>query len=61
MAAVAQYQLATGSENQAFLESKVYGAQFYFDKVLPESEGLLSDVQSGKGSVMDLAEQHWAA
>jgi hypothetical protein len=61
MAAVAVAQLGSGSENHALLESKVYGAQFYFEKVLPESEGLLSDIKSGKGSVMELGEQHWTA
>ena len=61
MVAVAGQKLAAGSDNSALFESKQLGARFYFDKVLPETEGLLSDIVTGKGSLMELEERHWAA
>jgi alkylation response protein AidB-like acyl-CoA dehydrogenase len=61
MVCVADRDLEAGNGNRALLESKRYGAQFYFDKVLPESEALLRDITSGKGCMMDLEEVHWAA
>jgi hypothetical protein len=61
MAGVAKARLEEDSEQTALLESKVLCAQFYFDKLLPESEALLSEIQSGKGGLMELEERHWAA
>ncbi len=61
MAAVAEDKLQTGDGNRALLESKRHGARFFYDKVLPESEALLQDIVSGKGSMMELEAQHWAA
>ena len=61
MAAVAAERLQAGSDNRALLESKHYSAQFYFDKILPESQGLLTDIVSGKESMMAFDEAHWAS
>lgn len=61
MAMVAAQQAQAGQGNGPFLQGKRFSAQFYFDKVLPESEALLSDILSGKGDMMDLDEAYWAA
>jgi len=36
-------------------------ARFYFEKLLPEIHWLLSDIESGKSSLMDMGDDHWAA
>jgi len=61
MATVARQKLDAGEGNAAQLQSKQFSAQFYFDKVLPETEALLRDILSGKGDMMDLQENYWAA
>ncbi|MGB1141256.1 MAG: acyl-CoA dehydrogenase C-terminal domain-containing protein, partial [Halioglobus sp.] len=61
MTAVARQKLDAGEGNAAQLQSKQFSAQFYFDKVLPETEALLRDILSGKGDMMDLQENYWAA
>jgi len=61
MADVAGKQLAAGEGNTALLESKRFSAQYYFEKLLPESHWLYKDITSGKHSTMALADEHWAA
>ncbi|MCB1704119.1 MAG: acyl-CoA dehydrogenase C-terminal domain-containing protein [Halioglobus sp.] len=61
MAIVAQQQLDAGAGNTALLEGKLVSAQFYFDKLLPESSWLLADITSGKHSVMALSDAQWDA
>ena len=61
MANVAGQQLAAGEGNKPLLESKLVSARFYFEKLLPEIHWLLSDIESGKGSLMDMGDDHWAA
>jgi alkylation response protein AidB-like acyl-CoA dehydrogenase len=61
MANVANEQLAAGEGNKPLLESKVVSARFYFEKLLPEVDWLLSDIQSGKDSLMAFSDDHWAA
>lgn len=61
MANVANRQLESGEGNKPLLESKVVCARFYFEKLLPEVHWLLSDIQSGKDSLMAFSDHHWAA
>jgi alkylation response protein AidB-like acyl-CoA dehydrogenase len=61
MAAVAGTLLEGEADNRALLESKLLGAQFYFDKVWPETQSLLGEITSGKGNLMEIAPEHWAA
>jgi alkylation response protein AidB-like acyl-CoA dehydrogenase len=61
MATVANRQRETEEGNADLLASKQVCAQYYFDKLLPESDWLLCDIQSGKGSMMALTEQQWVA
>jgi alkylation response protein AidB-like acyl-CoA dehydrogenase len=61
MAAIASQQLEDGTGVTDLLESKVISAQYYFDKILPESEALYRDITSGKQAVMGLEDRHWAA
>ncbi|WP_205737312.1 acyl-CoA dehydrogenase C-terminal domain-containing protein [Halioglobus japonicus] len=61
MSAVASRKSAMGEGTQALMNGKVLSAQFYYDKVLPETEGLLTDILSGEGGMMGLKEDYWAA
>lgn len=61
MATVAAQQAEAGQGKRPFLHGKRFSAQFYFDKVLPESEALLTDIVSGKGDMMDLEDAYRAA
>ncbi|PHQ25636.1 acyl-CoA dehydrogenase [Marinobacter guineae] len=61
MANVANQQLESRGGNKPLLESKVVCARFYFQKLLPEVHWLLSDIQSGKDSLMAFSDDHWAA
>lgn len=61
MAMVAAESMASGVGNQAFLQGKQASAQYYFEKLLPENRWLLSDITSGKESVMALSGDQWAA
>src|SRR5690606_24186770 len=46
MAAVAGQQLEAGEGNKPLLESKQASARFYFEKLMPEADWLLRDIQS---------------
>ncbi|MFC4259221.1 acyl-CoA dehydrogenase C-terminal domain-containing protein [Marinobacter lacisalsi] len=61
MAAAAQLGLDKGTGNTPLLESKLISARFYFEKLLPETDWLLKDIESGKGSVMAFSDDHWTA
>ena len=61
MAGVAQAQLEKGEGNKPLLEGKRISARFYFDKILPEIGQLKRDIETGKASMMDLNDDHWAA
>ncbi|GAB5452797.1 MAG: acyl-CoA dehydrogenase C-terminal domain-containing protein [Halioglobus sp.] len=61
MATVAATQIEAGEGNQALLQGKQSSAQYYFEKLLPETRWLLTDITSGKESVMAIAEEQWAA
>jgi alkylation response protein AidB-like acyl-CoA dehydrogenase len=61
MATVATRQLEEGEGSGDLLKSKLVSARYYFEKLLPESDWLLRDIQSGKDSVMALSDEQWAA
>jgi alkylation response protein AidB-like acyl-CoA dehydrogenase len=61
MAAAAQQQLDAGEGNTPLLQGKLVSAQYYFEKLLPESSWLLADITSGKDSMMALTDQQWQA
>ncbi|MDX1736224.1 MAG: acyl-CoA dehydrogenase C-terminal domain-containing protein [Halioglobus sp.] len=61
MVDVADRQLEAGEGNAAFLQAKRISAQYYFDKLLPETGWLLADITSGKESMMALSQEQWAA
>ena len=61
MAAEAKRQLDAGEGNTPLLQAKLVSAQFYFDKILPETGCLLADLRSGKASVMGLENDQWVA
>jgi alkylation response protein AidB-like acyl-CoA dehydrogenase len=61
MATVAARQLEAGEGSSDLLQSKLVSAQYYFDKLLPESDWLLRDIQSGKDSMMALSDEQWTA
>ncbi|MEZ5573844.1 MAG: acyl-CoA dehydrogenase C-terminal domain-containing protein [Halioglobus sp.] len=61
MATVAENKMQSGTGNRALLESKQKSAQYYFDKVLPENNWLLTDIMSGKESMMAMSGDQWAA
>lgn len=56
MATIAKEKLEAGEGNKEFLEAKLVTAKFYFQKVLPEIDWLIKDIESGKEDLMDLAE-----
>jgi len=57
MAKLALEQLANDPADPAFYERKVKTARFFFDRMLPETAGLLSMVLAGKDSMMAFAEE----
>jgi hypothetical protein len=59
MAAVAGQQLAAGEGHTALLQSKQASARFYFEKLMPETEWLVKDIQSGKDALMAMDDEHW--
>ena len=61
MATVATRQLDEGAGNSDLLTSKQVSARYYFDKLLPEAQWLLRDIQSGKGSMMALTDEQWVS
>lgn len=61
MSGVAAEQLAQGGDNQPLLEGKQISARFFFEKLLPETEWLLNDIQSGKDTLMAFNDDHWFA
>jgi alkylation response protein AidB-like acyl-CoA dehydrogenase len=61
MATVGARQLEAGEGSSDLLQSKLVSAQYYFEKLLPESDWLLRDIQSGKDSMMALSDEQWTA
>lgn len=61
MATTAADKLASTDESSAFLQSKQVSARYYFEKLLPETRWLLTDIKSGKESMMALSDVQWVA
>lgn len=61
MATVAAKQIDSGGGNETFLNNKQTSAQYYYEKLLPETTWLLSDITSGKESMMAIPDEHWVA
>ncbi|WP_336367410.1 acyl-CoA dehydrogenase C-terminal domain-containing protein [Marinobacter sp. C2H3] len=61
MAAVATERLEAGTGHRPLLEAKQASAQYFFDKLLPEIQWLLADIESGKDTLMAFSDDHWAA
>lgn len=59
MATIAQNKISSGEGDQDFLRGKVTTAKFYFQKVLPEIDWLIKDIESGKDDLMDLSEEQF--
>ena len=58
MALVAQQQLDGGTTESDFYQSKIRTGQFFIDRILPQADALLAEIESGKDSLMALtAEQ----
>ena len=55
MALTAQQQLDAGSSETDFYQAKVHSARFYMDKLLPQTEALLAEIEAGKDSLMEMA------
>ncbi|MCT7358117.1 acyl-CoA dehydrogenase C-terminal domain-containing protein [Thalassolituus pacificus] len=55
MALTAQQQLDAGSSETDFYQAKVHSARFYMDKLLPQTEALLTEIEAGKDSLMEMA------
>ncbi|WP_075187369.1 acyl-CoA dehydrogenase C-terminal domain-containing protein [Teredinibacter haidensis] len=49
----------TGSEEQAFYDSKVKTARFYFERLLPRTRTLVVTIKSGAGNLMSLEEDEF--
>jgi len=61
MATVAARKIQSDEGNRPLLEAKLISAQYYFDKLLPENTWLLTDIKSGKETMMALSQDQWAA
>lgn len=59
MAELAQSKLDAGTDEKAFYESKLYTAQFYFEKLLPRADSMITTIKTGSGSLMQLEEAHF--
>jgi hypothetical protein len=56
MAKLAAAKLASGTTEAGFYRTKLATAQFYFDRILPQSAALWLSIKAGKKSMMALAE-----
>ena len=54
-AAVAAQSLAEGDADEAFYQSKIYTAQYFFQRLLPRTESLKTTMLSGVENVLDEA------
>ncbi|ASP38678.1 acyl-CoA dehydrogenase [Bacterioplanes sanyensis] len=54
MAATAQQALNDGSTETDFYQAKLFSADFFFAKLLPQTHSLMADIESGKDSLMSM-------
>ncbi len=57
--ALAQNALQDGAGDRVFYESKITTAQFFFDRILPQTAALASTIRSGKSTLMAMEEQQF--
>ncbi len=57
MAKVAQAALANGADDAAFYQAKLQTAQFFFDRMLPETEFRFRALSSGAANLMSLPDE----
>ncbi len=60
MAAVAQAKLAAGTDEADFYKAKIATAQFYFQRILPRTRGLVATMSAGADSLMALDAEHFS-
>lgn len=60
MAAVAQQQLAAGADDADFYRAKLTTAQFYYQRILPRTRGLVGVMSAGAASLMALDAAHFS-
>lgn len=54
MALTAQHALKEGSTEVDFYQAKLHTAHFYMAKLLPQTESLLTEIEAGKDSLMEI-------
>ena len=57
MAVVARTKIAEGDGDKSFYEAKLMTARFYFNRLLPRTEGLKALVAAGADSLMEMPEE----
>jgi len=60
MASVAQQKLDTGTEEQAFYQSKIQTADFYFKRILPRAKGHVACIAGGVDSMMAIDSENFS-
>ena len=59
MAVVAQQKLDDGSDDPEFYKAKLHTAKFYFDRLLTRTRSLVSAMESGADSLMNMEEEQF--
>lgn len=57
MAILAKQKIAAAEGDASFYEAKVMTARFYFERLLPRTEGLKATMLAGAGNLMDMPEE----
>ncbi len=55
-AKLAAAKLAAGDPEADFYKAKLVSAQFFYERILPQSSALFLSIKAGKGAMMDMAE-----
>ena len=59
MAVVAQQKLDDGTDDPEFYKAKLHTAKFYFDRLLTRTRSLVSSIESGADSLMNMEEEQF--
>ncbi len=59
-AVVANQKLDQDCEDPEFYEAKLITAQFYFERILPRTRGLVQTIKSGAGNLLALDAEHFS-
>jgi hypothetical protein len=60
MATTAQKKIDAGSTDVDFYNSKITTAQFYFDRILPRTQGHKTSLLTGADNLMKLKAEHFS-